>query len=122
MTEDGLVDFKARGGVVITTGGFSANREMLCGYLGGVMSRLPLRGSSYVTGENITLTKSLFAKLVHMDQFHCGPIVSATSEGRKKTSMICGQFAVKAARTSSTTSTARRTSSAASLSWPVKVS
>jgi fumarate reductase flavoprotein subunit len=42
------------------------------------MSRLPLRGSSYVTGENITLTKPLFAKLVHMDQFHCGPIVSAT--------------------------------------------
>ncbi len=78
LTEDGLADFKARGGVVITTGGFSANREMLCGYLGGVMSRLPLRGSSYVTGENITLTKPLFAKLVHMDQFHCGPIVSAT--------------------------------------------
>ena len=78
LTEDGLVDFKARGGVLIATGGFSANREMLCGYLGGVMSRLPLRGSSYVTGENITLTKPLFAKLVHMDQFHCGPIVSAT--------------------------------------------
>jgi fumarate reductase flavoprotein subunit len=78
LTEDGLVDFNARGGVVIATGGFSANREMLCGYIGGVMSRLPLRGSSYVTGENITLTKPLFAKLVHMDQFHCGPVVSAT--------------------------------------------
>jgi fumarate reductase flavoprotein subunit len=78
LTEEGLVDFQARGGVVIATGGFSANREMLCDYMGGVMSRLPLRGSSYVTGENITLTKPLFAKLVHMDQFHCGPIVSAT--------------------------------------------
>jgi len=78
LTEDGLVDFKARGGVVIATGGFSANREMLCTYMGGVMSRIPLRGSPCVTGENITLTKPLFAKLVHLDQFHCGPIVSAT--------------------------------------------
>lgn len=78
LTNDGLLDFKASGGVIIATGGFSANREMLCRYIGGVMSRLPLRGSSYVTGENIQLTKPLFAKLVHMDQFHCGPIVSAT--------------------------------------------
>jgi len=78
LTEDGLVDFNAQGGIVIATGGFSANSEMLCSYIGGVMSRLPLRGSSYVTGENITLTKPLFAKLVHMDQFHCGPIVSET--------------------------------------------
>jgi len=59
LTEEGLVDFQARGGVVIATGGFSANREMLCDYMGGVMSRLPLRGSSYVTGESITLTKPL---------------------------------------------------------------
>lgn len=78
LTEEGLVDFQARGGVVIATGGFSANREMLCEYMGGVMSRLPLRGSPYVTGENITLTRPLFAKLVHMDQFHCGPIVPET--------------------------------------------
>ena len=78
LTEDGLVDFKARGGVVITTGGFSANSEMICGYIGGVMSRIPLRGSPCVTGENIMLTKPLFAKLVHLDQFHCGPIVSET--------------------------------------------
>jgi fumarate reductase flavoprotein subunit len=78
LTEDGLVEFKARGGVVIATGGFSANREMLCAYIGGPTSRLALRGSPYVTGENITLARPVFAKLVHMDQFHCGPIVSAT--------------------------------------------
>ncbi len=78
LSEDGLVDFKARGGVVITTGGFSANREMLCKYMGGPTSRLALRGSPYLTGENITLTMPVFAKLVHLDQFHCGPIVSAT--------------------------------------------
>ncbi len=78
LTEAGLVDFKARGGVVIATGGFSANREMLCAFMGGVISRIPLRGSPYVTGENITLTRPLFAKLVHLDQYHCGPIVAST--------------------------------------------
>jgi fumarate reductase flavoprotein subunit len=78
LTEDGLTDFNTRGGVVIATGGFSANREMLCSYMGGPVSRLALRGSPYLTGENISLTKPIFAKLVHLDQFHCGPIVSAT--------------------------------------------
>jgi len=78
LTEDGLVDFKTCGGVMIATGGFSANREMLCAYMGGATSRLALRGSPYVTGENVALTKPMFAKLVHMDQFHCGPIVSST--------------------------------------------
>jgi fumarate reductase flavoprotein subunit len=78
LTEEGLMDFKAYGGVVIATGGFSANREMLCSYMGGPTSRLALRGSPYLTGENILFTKPIFAKLVHLDQFHCGPIVSAT--------------------------------------------
>lgn len=73
-----LVDFKARGGVVVATGGFSANSEMLNAYIGGVMSHIPLRGSPYTTGENVSLTKPLFAKLVNLDQFHCGPIISAT--------------------------------------------
>lgn len=78
LTDDGLVEFMARGGVIIATGGFSANREMLCSYMGGATSRLALRGSPHLTGENISLTKPIFAKLVHLDQFHCGPIVSAT--------------------------------------------
>ncbi|KFZ36997.1 fumarate reductase [Shewanella mangrovi] len=78
LTDNGLVDFKARGGVVIASGGFSANSEMLTAYVGGVMAKIPLRGSPYVTGENISLAKPLFAKLVNLDQFHCGPILAAT--------------------------------------------
>ena len=78
ITDAGKKDFYARDGVVIATGGFSANREMLCRYMGGPLSRLILRGSPYVTGENVDLTRHLGAKLVHMDQFHCGPIVEET--------------------------------------------
>lgn len=76
-TDDGWKNWYGRA-VVIATGGFSANREMLCRYMGGPLSRLVLRGSPYVSGENITLTAPLGAKLVHIDQFHCGPIVEET--------------------------------------------
>ena len=78
LTDDGLKNYMARDGVVIGTGGFSANRAMLCRYMGGPLSRLVLRGSQYVTGENVSMTEPLGAMLVHMDQFHCGPIVENT--------------------------------------------
>ena len=48
-------DYFAKDGVVIATGGFSANRELLCRYMGGPLSRLVLRGSPYVTGDNLML-------------------------------------------------------------------
>ncbi len=78
LTDGGYVDFIANGGVLISTGGFSANPEMTDKYIGGWASRLALRGSRNTTGENVSLTKPLFAKLVNMDQFHAGPIVSTT--------------------------------------------
>ncbi|MDR0588020.1 MAG: FAD-dependent oxidoreductase [Burkholderiales bacterium] len=78
LTPEGLKDFNAKGGVLIASGGFSANREMLTMYMGGWAANLATRGSPYVTGENIALTKPLYAQLVHMDQFHGGPIVAAT--------------------------------------------
>lgn len=71
-------DYFAKDGVVIATGGFSANRELLCRYMGGPLSRLVLRGSPYVTGDNLMLTAPVGAQLVHIDQFHCGPIVEET--------------------------------------------
>jgi flavocytochrome c len=78
LTDDGYVDFMAKGGVLISTGGFSANPEMTDKYIGGWASRLAIRGSRNTTGENVSLTKPLFAKMVNMDQFHAGPINSAT--------------------------------------------
>ena len=80
LTESGIKDFRATGGVVIASGGYSANPEMLTKYIGGWAARLAVRGSPVVTGENISLTMPVFAKLVNMDQFHAGPIVSETHE------------------------------------------
>lgn len=76
--DSGKKNYFAKDGVVVATGGFSACPEMMCRYMGGALSRLVLRGSPYVTGDNITLTAPLGARLVHMDQFHCGPIVEET--------------------------------------------
>lgn len=78
QTEEGEKAFMARGGVLVASGGYSANPEMLTQYMGGWAARLAVRGSTSTTGENITLTKPLFARLVNMDQFHAGPIVSET--------------------------------------------
>lgn len=78
LTPTGYKNFRAKGGVLIATGGFSANGELVNRYMGGWAARLAVRGSRSTTGENITLTMPLFAKCVSLDQFHCGPIVSAT--------------------------------------------
>ncbi len=77
-TPEGQVDFFAKGGVCIATGGFSANPEMVCRYIGGWATRMVLRGSRSTTGENISLTMPLYAKCVNMDQMHNGPIIGAT--------------------------------------------
>lgn len=77
-TDVGYVDFYAKGGVLLATGGFSANPAMTDRFIGGWASRLVLRGSRVTTGENISLTEPLFAKLVNLDQFHSGPIVGET--------------------------------------------
>ena len=78
LSEDGYKNFLSKGGVLIATGGFSANPEMTDRYIGGWAARLALRGSRNTTGENVSLTLPLFAKMVNMDQFHAGPIVSET--------------------------------------------
>lgn len=71
---EGAVELHAKAGVVIATGGFHANKEMVCKYMGGGVAWMPLRGSAYMMGENITLTKPFFPNYVNMDQFHGGPI------------------------------------------------
>ena len=76
--DDEAVDFMAKGGVVICTGGFHANKEMVCRYMGGDVAWMPIRGSNVLQGENITLTMPFNPKYVNMDQFHAGPIIGAT--------------------------------------------
>lgn len=76
--ESGVRDFRAKGGVVLATGGFHASREMVREHIGDWASRMPFRGSRVNTGENITLSRSFGARLVNMDQFHGGPIHGPT--------------------------------------------
>ena len=77
-TPEGVKSFMAAKGVIIATGGFSANEEMRVMYMGPWAARLNLRGSMRNTGENILMTRPLGAKLVNMTEFYAGPIVPET--------------------------------------------
>lgn len=69
---NGPVAYKAKGGVVICTGGFHNNKDLVTRYMGGNVAWMPLRGSAIITGENYTLTQPFFPQYVNMDQFHAG--------------------------------------------------
>ena len=70
----GWDDYLARGGVILTTGGYGANEAMVDRYIGPWASRLIVRGSPWITGENILMAEEVQALLVNMDQFYAGPI------------------------------------------------
>lgn len=72
------ITIKAKGGVVVATGGFHANKEMVTRYMGGDTAWMPIRGSNNLTGENVTLTSKFNPMYVNMDQFHGGPIHGPT--------------------------------------------
>lgn len=74
----GRVRYVAKGGVIVCTGGFHNNKEMLTRYMGGAAAWMPLRGSVCCTGDNMTLTEPFFPNYVNCDQFHAGPIHAAT--------------------------------------------
>ena len=79
ISEDlGEVIFNAKGGVIMASGGFHANKEMVCKYMGGSATLMPMRGSPYMMGENIELTRPFFPYYANMDQFHGGPIHGPT--------------------------------------------
>lgn len=77
-TKGEVIDFHAKGGVIIATGGFHNNKEMICKYMGGGVAWMPLRGAATLTGENIELTRPFFPQYVNMDQYHSGPIHGPT--------------------------------------------
>ncbi len=74
ITPEGRKDYYAKGGVILTTGGYAANPAMVTQYIGPWASRLIVRGSPWITGENIKMADKVSAKLVNMDQFYAGPI------------------------------------------------
>lgn len=78
--EEGCRTLKSKYGVVLATGGFSANQALVTTYMGSGAAKMPLRGSSTITGDNLRFSDPFFAKFVNMDQYHCGPIYSKTGE------------------------------------------
>lgn len=74
MTEDGKKNYMAKGGIVMATGGFAANPEMVCKYIGPWGTRLVLRGSPYITGENILMGQQVMAFMECMDEYYAGPM------------------------------------------------
>lgn len=78
QTKEGLSDVYSRFGVVVATGGFSANQQLVTGYIGSAGAKMPLRGSRSTTGENLLFVQPFFPKVVNVDQYHCGPIYGPT--------------------------------------------
>jgi tricarballylate dehydrogenase len=60
--------------VVLATGGFQANPEMVVQYLGKGGANLVLRGSPYNTGDGIRMAHQFGAEIDWMDDFHGGLI------------------------------------------------
>jgi flavocytochrome c len=77
-TRKGYEEYLGTLGVVLATGGFSANKQMLTMMAGVPASNMPVRGSNTVTGESIILSAPYFPKVVNVDQYHCGPIHGPT--------------------------------------------
>ncbi len=77
-TKEGFEEYFGKYGVVMATGGFSANKMMLTMMAGVPAANMPVRGSHSVTGESILLTGPYFPKVVNVDQYHCGPIHGPT--------------------------------------------
>ncbi len=76
--KNGYSEIRSRAGVVIATGGYSANQAMVTQYAGSAAAKMPIRGSHIISGENIKLTEPFFPKVVNVDQYHCGPIHGPT--------------------------------------------
>ncbi len=77
-TKKGIEEIASRYGVVVATGGFSANQELVTAFIGSAGAKMPIRGSRIIAGENITLTAPFMPKVVNVDQYHCGPIHGPT--------------------------------------------
>ncbi|MCG8710489.1 FAD-dependent oxidoreductase [Brenneria sp. 4F2] len=79
VDNDGIKNIRAKYGVVLATGGFHASEDLVTAYMGGWAAQMPIRGSRIITGENLNLTRPLYAKMVNIDQFHAGPIFGSAN-------------------------------------------
>lgn len=86
IVKDGqTIDVLAKRGVVLTTGGFEDNKEMIQNYLG--VSKLSPLGTLYNRGDGIKMAQEVNAKLWHMWNYETLGVLHGisfdTSEGKR---------------------------------------
>ena len=72
-TKEGSSEMRSQA-VILSSGGFQANPEMVRRYIGPGGNHLVLRGSPYNTGDGIRMALEVGAKIDWMDDFHGGLI------------------------------------------------
>lgn len=62
----GLVDYMAKDAVMLATGGFAANKEVLADYVDPLAEFMPVRGRTTATGDGISLVKQVGGGIIGM--------------------------------------------------------
>jgi len=88
-TPEGYLDIHTRGGVILATGGFQANREMRVAYIGSFADSLVLRGSRYNTGDGILMALDIGAKPAGQWSGYHSAVIDARSPKEE-----CGMTAI----------------------------
>ena len=69
--------YSGKYGVVMATGGFSANKMMLTMMAGVPAANMPVHGPLCYRRKH-SFNRPIFPKVVNVDQYHCGPIHGPT--------------------------------------------
>ncbi len=64
-----IVEFRG-GSTILSTGGFSANKEMVRRYIGKNADQCKLRGSGYCTGDGLRMALEIGAQAVNLQYFY----------------------------------------------------
>ena len=67
-TEAGMLNIRAKNGVILCCGGFENNKDMVESYL-GIGGNWTFYGSAYNTGDGVTMAMDVGAKLWHMHNY-----------------------------------------------------
>lgn len=75
-TEEGIKNFEAKKGVIVATGGFSANVEMRSLHVPALTSALPTTNHVGATGEGIRMAQEVGANTLHMSYIQLYPFAN----------------------------------------------
>jgi fumarate reductase flavoprotein subunit len=66
---DGIIELRSKT-TILSTGGFSANKEMVRQYIGNQADQCKLRGSKQCTGDGLRMALDIGAKAVNLEYFY----------------------------------------------------